>query len=262
MNDGAFRARITGVGLWTRRYPTTLAWLSGEPSEPAEKLKAPLLDRQCARRASIFAKSMALAYEEATKQAEVSRSELATVFGSALGETQIMLKLLEQMITESDDFSPMLFAVSVHNAASGLVSISTKNRAFTTSLAADHDTPAMALMEAVGVSRIQNAPVVVVCGDEAAPEGLVPQQEVFSDLAVALVIDSRASEGHGLAYLQSMDMGEKGPTVSAELPDKLARNPQAGLLDLADAILREQEGWVRLDRGKGRGYRVRLGRGP
>jgi hypothetical protein len=83
-----------------------------------------------------------------------------------------MLDLLEQMIRGADeDFSPMKFAVSVHNAAAGLVSISTHNRAFTTSVAADHDTPAMALLEGIGAMAALDRPAVV-CGDEAAPEGL------------------------------------------------------------------------------------------
>jgi len=53
--------------------------------------------------------------------------------------------------------------MSVHNAASGPISISNKNRAWRSPVAADADTPAAALIEAIGLVLGDGGPVVVAC---------------------------------------------------------------------------------------------------
>lgn len=253
---------ITGIGLWTPNYPSTKAWASGEASSDALQPKAHELSRQTSRRASFFAKSLAVACAEACHQAEINRSEAALVFGSALGETKVMLTLLEQMLVSSDEMSPMMFAVSVHNAASGLVSISNNNRAFTTSLAADYDTPAMGLLEASLASQTWSTPAILVCGDEAAPEGLVSPEQAFAHLSLALVVECQLRDGvQPLAKLDSLSPRATHPKF-IHLPPSLGRNPQAGLLHLVDAIVHQTPGTIRLDRGEGQGWSVNLTLSP
>jgi hypothetical protein len=48
----------------------------------------------------------------------------------------------------------------------------------------------------------------------------------------------------------------------AELADGVGHNPQAGLADLVDTALRRASGVLALDRGRGRGYRVRFEAAP
>ena len=258
MSNFVWKVGVKGVGLWLPGFPNTQAWLTGQLNPEMPRPKPAVLDRQCARRASAFAKILALSYGEATEQAQTSQTDVSLIFGSSLGETSIMLRLLSQIVTEDSDFSPMLFAVSVHNAASGLVSISTKNRAFTTSVAADYDTPAMGLLEAAAASWKFKSPAVLVCGDEAAPKGLVPEEQAFDDLAAALVLDTNLENGGPyIAELEGLQQDTEGD-IFADLPPPLARNPQAGILDLADAILRRRNGRVRLDRGAGHGWSVHV----
>ena len=145
---------ITGVGLW---LPT-----EAEPKAPGE-----LLDRRSKRRASPITLALAEVFGQAANQAQVDLATVSAVFGSALGQAHTMISLLDQMWREGTGLSPMMFATSVHNAAAGVVSIASKNRGFTTSLAADYDTPAMSLIEAAKLVATRNAPVVVACGDEA-----------------------------------------------------------------------------------------------
>lgn len=242
---------VRGVGVCTDEFPDLQALRTRNPRPPRDRLKAPILDRQCARRASNFAKSMALAFAESIP-AEIEPGTISTVFGSCLGETTVMLRLLEQMIRGEDDFSPMLFAVSVHNAASGMVSISTKNRAFTTSIAADHDTPAMAILEAFGACESFECPAVIVCGDEAAPEGLVGSHEAFSGLAAAICVDLTPGPSP-LAHIELPTLSRTGRRAP-DIPEALGRNPQVGLLNLVDAVLERRAGPVLLDHGKGRGF--------
>lgn len=263
MTTDGLRARITGVGLWTPGYNDAAAWATGEPDFEAQKPKAKVLDRQCSRRASPFGKTLALVFDEAATQAQVDVTQVAAVFGSALGETEVMLKLLDQMRLGQDDFSPMLFAVSVHNAASGLVSISTKNRAFTTSVAADYDTPAMSLMEAIGASRDLGVPAVLVCGDDASPPGLVPEPQAYETLAAAVVVDASAVavDRPALAELRGFEMGSKG-AVDEQIGPRLARNPQIGLLEVINAVVRRRFGRITLDRGEGSRWSVEVVEAP
>lgn len=254
----ALEAQITGLGLWSSRCASVSDWRAGAQSPELLEPKPRILDRQCIRRASPFSRAMACAFEQAVEQAGVDLTQIATVFASALGETSVMLKLLDQIRLGLDEFSPMSFAVSVHNAASGLVSISTKNRAFTTSVAADYDTPAMALLEAASASLTFGVPAVVVCGEEAPPAALMSEDEAFETLAVAMVVESVPRAGaRVLARFGSLGLSPADGML-AELPPALARNPQAGLLDLADAVLRGRWGRVRLDRGQGAGWSAEL----
>lgn len=175
-----------------------------------------------------------------------------------------MIGLLDAMWREREALSPTSFAMSVHNAASGLISIAAGNRGFTTSLAADYDTPGAALLEAVGLALGDDLPVVVACADEAAPRDLVPEPERFELLAAALVL-ARPGTAAGARPLATL-RGPWGPGLDAPsaggaaAADELARNPQIGLLDVVDAVLRGRFGLVRLDRGRGSGLAVELGR--
>ena len=149
--------------------------------------------------------------------------------------------------------SPMAFALSVHNAASGVVSIATKNRGFTTSLGADHDTPAMALMEAIGLIAERGEPVVVVCGEEPTPTALVPDDEAWELATMAIALAPRQADGG--AQLRLRGPFKASPTLNGpELRPTLARNPQVGLLDLIWAIEARKSGTIALDRGRGAGW--------
>lgn len=253
-----FETIVTGVGVWLQGVENTAAWLAGTRTEEAQKAQGNGLDKRNRRRASPHARALADVYSEALAQAEADAEVVATVFGSSLGEAGTMIKLLDQIHREKVSPSPMAFAMSVHNAASGLVSIAGKNRGFTTSIAADYDTPAMAIAEAVGVAAISGVPVVVACSDESSPDDLVPVEERFYALAAAITLVPVGSEGdRGLVRLRGPFLGE--PTIAgADADPAHVRNPQMGMLDLADAIARGRRGILRLDRGRGRGWCVAL----
>ncbi len=168
-----------------------------------------------------------------------------------------MIKLLEQMWRAEEEVSPMLFALSVHNAASGMVSISAKNRGFTTSLSADYDTPAMALCEGLGLVASTGGPVVVVCGDEASPVDLVPADEQFEMLATAVVLAPEGVEG-ALCHVRVPI--REDPTLEAPVGGELSLNPQKGLLDLVDCVLAGRTGVLPLDMGRGAGWCAELSR--
>jgi hypothetical protein len=249
--------QISGVGLWTPGFSDAASWLGGvaDPERPAPQ--AAWLEPRARRRASLLTRALAEVANQAAAQAGVDLAVVPTVFGSALGEAATMIGLLDQMWREGGELSPMGFTLSVHNAAAGVVSIAAKNRGFTTSIAADYDTPAMAIVEAQALLAAGAPAVLIVCGDEAAPAHLVPDPQRFEALAVALVLTPAGHPGPCVARLSGPRLGQ--PTLEgAEAHEDLARSPEIGLLDLVDAALRGRCGVLRLDRGEGRGYCVEL----
>lgn len=251
------RIVIAGMGLWTPGFSDPAAWLAGVADPEAPAPQAAWVEPRARRRASLLTRALAEVAEQARAQAGLDLSTVPTVFGSALGEASTMISLLDQMWREGGELSPMGFTLSVHNAAAGVVSIAAKNRGFTTSIAADYDTPAMALVEALALIETRGEPVLIVCADESAPAHLVPDPERFEALAIAIALAPPGFSGPRLATIGAPFIGE--PTLpGASLSPDLGRSPEAGLIDLVDAVLRGQSGTLRLDRGEGRGYCVRL----
>lgn len=243
---------LLGVGMWQVGFPTAQSWLTGIPDATAQKPAGNALDRVNRRRAGPLGRSLADAVAEAMRMAAVDPAQAPTIIGSAIGEAATMIGLLDQMWRRHEPMSPAEFTVSVHNAASGLISICNKNRGMTTSLAADSDTPAAALMEGIGMVLAHGVPVCVACGDEPAPENLAGQAPPWSMLASAVVIGPAD---------HSPQLGEfsiaLGPTATLRPTafDAMAiANPQIGLAWLVDAVLRGHSGRVPLDAGQGRGY--------
>jgi hypothetical protein len=144
-----------------------------------------------------------------------------------------------------------------------MISIATENRGITTAIGADFDTPAMALLEGIGLVLSRGESVVVCCGDEAPPEDLVPDGAGWGLMTAAIVLgpDDRApASSPRLSELSmvSADMLEIDASISPGRVDPVLRNPNIGLLDLAVAAGRGESRRLRLDRGAGRGFSVRL----
>ena len=95
------RARITGVGLWTPGFANIDAAACGRPAEPG--LRGPKAEGEGPRPAVLSAGqpvrqdvgARVRRGRDAGPGADVA--QVAAVFGSALGETEVMLKLLDQM---------------------------------------------------------------------------------------------------------------------------------------------------------------------
>lgn len=247
---------ITGLGLWTPGYVSADAWARGAHDPELPKPTGLGLDRINRRRAGHMGRSIADSATQAMEQAGVDPASVATVVGSSIGEASTMISLLEQMWRTKEPMSPAAFTVSVHNAASGLLSISSKNLGYTTSLAADENTPAVALLEGIGLVLDRGAPALVVCSDESAPVCLVEDSEPWELLSAAVVLAPVEEAANSLATLEVVREGEAlAPT---KLDPLMIHNPQVGLLDLIDAVQKRSAGLTRLDRGTGLGYLAKL----
>jgi hypothetical protein len=250
--------QVAGVGLWLPGVPSAAAFREGRREALPAPPRGHALNRVLRRRASLLDRALADVCAEAHADADVDPATVQTVIGSAYAELDTLLGLLDQIWCRREPVSPAAFAVSVHNAASGLISISSGNRAFTTSISADDDTPAAALLEAVGLVLSSGEPVVVACGDGASPSDLVPDEGCWELLAAAVVLAPAERQGGGRARMRIV-RDRPATLPPAELGPALARNPTVGLLDLAVAVLRGARGTVRLDRGDGLGYGLGYG---
>lgn len=251
------RVAITGLGLWTTGFPTAAAWALGVADPTVVKPLGMALDKVNRRRAGPLARALADATAAAMVMAQVDATAVPTVVGSALGEAITMTGLLDAMWRHNLPMSPAEFTVSVHNAASGLISIANKNRGMTTSLAADEDTPGAALLEAIGLVMTRGAPAVVACADEPAPEALVQHAPPWAMLAAAVVLAPYVPGQPCLGTLRIL-AGEAPTLAPRECGELLRNNPQVGLLWLLDAVQRGCRGRLRLDVGTGRGFCAEL----
>jgi len=243
---------IVGLGLWTAGFPSAAAWASGTPDLQAQKPLGKALDKVNRRRAGPLGRALADVVAEAIAAAGADMSLVPTVIGSSIGEAATMIGLLDELWRHHNPMSPADFTMSVHNAASGLISISNKNRGMTTSLAADENTPAAALLEGIGLVLTRNTAVVVACGDEPAPPTLVQHAPPWAMLASAVVLAPLSHPTAPLATLRIV-VGQKA-NPRGRFEQLLVDNPQFGLLALVDAVLRHASGVIALDRGTGRGY--------
>lgn len=252
---------VAGVGLWLPGVPNIAAWESGargnaERSTEFEPASGASIERRARRRASPLARSLANSYSEAATAAGIDIEQASSVFGSGLGEVSTMLGLLDQM-SRNEELSPMAFATSVHSAASGVVSISAKNRGFSTAISAYHDTVSSALFEAIGLLGSLGQPVVVACGDENSPDRFVEGEEAFDTVTAAIALVPADTDAPILARLRG-PVHETPTLPSADVPAAMGRNPQVGLVDLISAVLAKTPGIVSLDRGRGTGWSVEL----
>lgn len=249
---------LIGTGLYTPHFASVAAWRDNTPSDEATAPSGALIDRRNRRLSSALMRALADVYGELLTQSQVDPLSVASVFGSALGEAQTMIGLLDQMWARNEEPSPMAFAASVHNAAAGVVSISTKNTGFTTSLAADFDTVAMSIAEAIGLLATGACEALIVCGDESAPEKLVEDIHQWGFLCAGIALSSQLDHPQAIARIGFPTMSEPTVAASTQLDSRTAANPQAGLVDLIDAVREKRWGTVRLDRGKGRGWTVEV----
>lgn len=147
-----------------------------------------------------------------------------SVFASRHGELHRTMELFAQLC-QREPLSPMGFAQSVHNTASGLYAIVAANTQPSTLISAGPTTLMMALLEALALSRDLATPVLLVQADEPLPAAYRPfvdEQEL--DLALALVVSSQP-----LTCGERWQLSQQPAQPTAELPRSLLWQLAAGL---------------------------------
>lgn len=242
---------VAAAGLWLPGFGDAQSWSRSEPNVAVVAPTADILPAMIRRRASTLTRMAADAYAQAT--AGCDRSAIATVVGSAWGETAALAELLEQMAEPDGQPSPTRFAGSVHNAASGQLSIVTGLQGFATSIAAGTATTAMTLLESLALLASGHRAVAAVLADIEPPRALAHYP--CANLAVALLLvadgDERMPQLRRLSHLQGED-AVVPPGWSAHI----AANPCAGAARLCYAVLNGLPARVSLEPDGGPGWAV------
>jgi hypothetical protein len=234
------RARVLGMGLWAPGFPDVTSWLAGQTVEGAV---APNMQSKARRRASLLVNMVADVAAQASAQAGVPLSRLRVVVGSAFGELNTLVEMLEER--ERDGLlSPLRFQNSVHNSAAGQLSIAHKNKAPAMSLAAGNDTVAMVLLEALTLLALGGDEVLAVVADEPLPPSIRPGHATTA-ISAALVLGADAG-GAGpaapIAVLEDL-LQVRGAADAADRPQEVD-SPCAAILPLVAALARGQSGRV------------------
>ncbi len=251
---------IAGVGLWTPGFATPQAWADRRHDPSELRPGCAMLQSRIGRYTSLVTRMAVAALEQAAARSGTDMKEVQTVFGSAYGEIRIAFEQLD-MIEREGVPSPARFKNSVHNTASGHVSIATGNMGFTTALAAGPATFAMCLLEAWVWLETHGGSVIVSVADEPLPDHLsgVGRYDALG-LAVQLSADrpEKGTGGRLSALKRREDLG-----VTTDIPQALVQNPCAAGLPLIDAVLHEHSGTVPVELGRsGWSVDLRFGEEP
>lgn len=176
------RARLCGVGMWTPTYSDFEAWVaaglpndlhvaSGSPD--AASPPALLLHPRLRRRTSTLTRACVTAVEAALSGSGVAIDQVRFVLVSSFGEIETTVDLLAQLGVPGGPISPTKFHNSVHNTATGYLSIASGNHRESTALAGGPHNLEIGLLEALAglVSGLAESDddVVLLLAEELLP---------------------------------------------------------------------------------------------
>lgn len=213
---------------------------------------AMLLDARTRGRASQLSRLVAELFEKLRAKAphvDCPSSKIHLALGSAYGEVQTTLALLDQLADEAL-LSPAKFQASVHNTALGLLTIELENRAYASALAAGPETAALTLFDAWSFLRAHGGTAFALSADENGAPRLFPDRD-FPALGIGFwlqtdgrVQNSVSAEILDLKCITDPDFEPRSapiPSSFAHVPH-LEAAPAAWGLHLVDEFERFRKG--------------------
>jgi Beta-ketoacyl synthase, N-terminal domain len=250
------RLYVNGIGMlgpglsgWTE----SRAVLAGEreyfqvaPPEPS----ASVLPPNERRRSSAIVRWAVQVAQEAIRQAGADATELATVFASSGGDSDVLDRLCTALATPQRVISPTLFHHSVHNAAAGYWGIATGSQQSSTALSCYDSSFCAGLLEAAATASLEERDVLLVAYDLPPPHPLHAALPLPAGFAAAFVL-TRIPAKYNLAGLDlnlSQDRsGEATPMDDEQMEFLRKGNPAARSLPLLAAIAKHHAGRLRLE---------------
>jgi hypothetical protein len=183
-----------GAGIWARHVPgmdACLALLDHGELDPDAAFIAPrpeaIAPRE-RRRAGLMINLAVTVAHEACERAGLDKSEPASVFASAMGDTAITDYMCRKLAAPEKLLSPTKFHNSVHNAPSGYWTISAGNRAPSSFVGGFRESFGAGLLEASSQAIAAAAPVLLVASDIACEAPFDTIEPVQESLGIALVV--------------------------------------------------------------------------
>ncbi len=227
-------------------FIANVAKLDDWPHGPRVAIERPcldLLERSLRRGLSDVTRYFLHAAHAALHDARQEPSSLPVVFASAFGEIGTAEALLAQAYDDGSA-SPARFRNSVHNTAEGLLSISTKNRAPATALAAGWATVAMGLLEAQLQLASEHERLLLVFAEERVPSAF-GGQHCHGGLAAGFVL----SRSQGRRTRGRIDRLRRAKGDELDDPFGHDDHPLGPALMIGRALLARRPGPVRVSDG-------------
>jgi hypothetical protein len=229
---------VSAVALWSSDYANAEAWharrrLRSQVPPPAE-----LLPTRSRGRASVLTRMLAEVVCVAATEARASLAQMPLIIGSAYGEMETTLQLLQMMCIGDGALSPARFQASVHNTGAGHISIAAAAKGFSTSIAAGESTSAAVLSEAHAWLATQGGQVLVAVADETLPAFFSEREVAYGPLAAALLLTADRV-GRVLASVGAPRRAATavGRPALCDTQQAFAHNPVAPMLGVLRVIL-------------------------
>jgi Beta-ketoacyl synthase, N-terminal domain len=239
----AVRVYVDGIGVWSpglEDWARTSAVLRGEAPFKPEPVPLPspgLLSTAERRRSPATARIAVQVAAEACGSAGSNTAQLACVFASSHGDTEISDYLCRELAANAP-LSPTKFHNSVHNAASGYWTIAVGCMESATALSGGDESFAYGLLEAGLQAVCSNRPVLLVVYDHAAAAPLSSVCSISRTFGVALVLNpSATARSLACIKLRSADQGVlEALTLEPALQALQSGNPAARALPLLSCL--------------------------
>ncbi len=214
---------IAGAGIWSQTFGNWDEFrdvLAGRAVEAGGALKPELIPARERRRAPAAVKMAVEVMDQACRMADIDPTEVATVFGSGMGDMQITDYICRTLADAPRMMSPTKFHNSVHNASTGYWSIATGSHFAANAISAYSDTVAASLLEGAVQAVEEELPVLVALEELAAPQPFRSIIDVDEPLAAAMLLTPK---GYAAAPLASLELD-----VRAEEPGEPATHAIGG----------------------------------
>ncbi len=235
---------IRGIGLWgrgLRSWPEFRALVAADNDGTDAEWQVPAPEAIPARerrRSPLMVKLAVEVAYQACAMADVDPQDIATVFSSSMGDTEITDYMCRVLAGESKVLSPTRFHNSVHNAPAGYWSISAENRAPSTSVAWSRESFSAAKLESCTLSVTEERQVLLISSDIFVPKPLGDVYPIGEPFGVALLLDACVTGDE--AWSVSIGRFEKRsawPDIRHPLLRSISEcNPAARCLALLEAV--------------------------
>jgi hypothetical protein len=259
-------AWVTGIGLWTPGFDSPERWASGQP-DPGETEPACAVVPARQRRGTSLVTRIGLdVMGQAATRGGADLSTACLVYGSAFGEFRTAIDQLRMMEEPEGRLSPARFKNSVHNTATGILSIAFENREPGTAISGGRSTFAMCVLEALLLLDHRGGTVVVGVADDSLEVPLC-RGPAFAPLGVALCLVGEMTLGGNPFPRKGVSPGPPSPKALTDFPnftgqlawlerggpndhhsvaEELRHNPASAGLPLVEALLARRAGRVSL----------------
>jgi hypothetical protein len=242
---------ITGIGACSRGFQNwdefqtvsgTLAADTATWNMPAPN-QIPGRER---RRAPALVKLAVEVAHQACDMGGIPKTEVASVFCSAMGDSEIATYICQTLAGPMKVLSPTKFHNSVHNAPAGYWSISAENRAPSSSVASSRHSFPVALLEACVFATAESRPVLLVAADIQVRGPYAAVYPIDNPFGAGLLIQHQVDDDGGWSFtLEHRNGRVDWPTLKNPFLQELSEtNPAARCLCLIEAIALQEQGVI------------------